>query len=169
MDEFFFRGRFVEVMIGSNDFYSMAVCLPDEFFYQLVSGEEFHIDEIHETTGCQREIQFSVSFSGNFFFAAFLCGAEGKKKRKLTESRTQSFCRVQDFFGIKNILKPVSPPFHNIDRKRSKSGSLPENVFFRLSHDRNADLWTALADGDVSYLNCFHRGKPHFLKYQSFE
>ena len=56
MDEFFFRGRFVEVMIGSNDFYSMAVCLPDEFFYQLISGKEFHIDEIYETAGSQREI-----------------------------------------------------------------------------------------------------------------
>ena len=48
MDEFFFGWRFVEIMIGNDDFYSMAVSFPDEFFYQLVSGEEFHIDEIQE-------------------------------------------------------------------------------------------------------------------------
>ena len=70
-------------MVGSDDFYAIAVCFPNHAFYDLLTCEGFYINEIYIAAFCDSHVEGFVIFIGDCFFSAFLCRTEGEEDRSV--------------------------------------------------------------------------------------
>jgi len=70
-------------MVGSDDFYAIAVSFLDHAFYDLFACEGFYINEIYIAAFCNSHVEGFVIFAGDCFFSAFLCSTEGKENRSV--------------------------------------------------------------------------------------
>ena len=143
-------------MIGSDNLYTCCVCTIDDFFYDLVSGKNFNVDQIYISGLCCFDVEFCVCFRLDRFLAAFFGSTECHKKRDVSKSLTKILEYIFNFGKIKNAFKPVYTPFNNINRNRIKGFCFFDDVFFCNTNDRNDDLRCACTDLDITDFHCIH-------------
>ena len=143
-------------MVGSDDFDSGCVSTVDDFFYDIISGKDFNINEIYISGLCSFDVQFSISFRFDSFFAAFFGSTESHKKRDVSKNLAKVFQYIFYFCKIKYTFKPVYTPFNNVDRNRIKCFCFFNDVFFCDANDRNDDLRCACTNLNVTDFNCIH-------------
>ena len=78
-------------MIGSDNLYTCCVCTIDDFFYDLVSGKNFNVDQIYISGLCCFDVQLRLGCRLDSFFAAFFGGTERHQKRNIAECFAEVF------------------------------------------------------------------------------
>ncbi|CDE65647.1 unknown [Blautia sp. CAG:37] len=78
-------------MVGSNNLYACCVCTVDDLLYNVISGKDLNIHQIHISGLCCFDVQLRIGCRLNRFFTALFGGTECHQKRNIAECFAEVF------------------------------------------------------------------------------
>ena len=152
----------MEIVIRSNDFYTICMCCLNNCFHRIISCKRFYVYKINQSCFCRILIQFYISFCLNGFLSAFFGCTECEQDRSLTKYLTKSFHCLFCLCEIENIFIPVYTPLNNIGLCRFDSFCCCKDFFSRYPNDRYTDFRDSCTNFNISYFYSIHNSIPFY-------
>ena len=152
----------MEIVIRSNDFYTICMCCLNNCFHRIISCKRFYVYKVNQSCFCRILIQFYISFCLNGFLSAFFGCTECEQDRSLTKYLTKSFHCLFCLCKIENIFIPVYTPLNNIGLCRFDSFCCCKDFFSCYPNDRYTDFRDSCTNFNISYFYSIHNTIPFY-------
>ncbi len=146
----------MEIVIRHNDSDIFSVRMFDGGFNQFVTGEQLKVDHIYQTAVYCCTVKRNIVFDRQRLFTAFFSASEGEQQRLISHHITDGARSFQHGIRGGDIAKMVNAPFQNVEIRFAIGQRF---AFYRcdvFTHQRDNDLWRALANYEVFYGYGFH-------------